>query len=244
MLRNLYTRRLFNEAASGEGGGAGGGASGGDAPKFTQADLDRVVTERVRKLNDELKSLKGVAGEVETLKQRAAEFEAEKAKAAEEAELKGKSDLEKLQHQLKKAGESYKAYEAESAKKYAELEGKLKARESEHIGYVKKTLASEAILTGAAEGMGPYALEAFLREADIQLGEGNALVGVVYDGKPYEKPGDAAKAFFAKAPGFAKPPAGGSGGPRVPTAPGGAGPVEGTGEQLFAAGLRARAASR
>lgn len=242
MLSNLYTRRLFNEAASGEGGGgAGGGASGvADAPKFTQADMDRVVTERVRKLTDELKSLKTVAGEVETLKQRAAEFEAEKAKAAEEAELKGKSELEKLQHQLKKAGESYKNFEGEAAKKYAELEGKLKARETEFVGYVKKTLVSEAILPGAAEGMGPYALEAFLREADIQLGEGNALAGVIYEGKTYEKAADAAKAFFAKAPGFAKAPAGGAGSPRTPSAPGKAGQSFVSGADAFGAALTNR----
>jgi len=222
MLSNLLSARLlFNEAPSGEGGpGSGAPGGGGDAPKFTQADMDRVVTERVRKLTDELKSLKSVAGEVEALKQRAAEFEAEKAKAAEEAELKGKSDAEKALIQFRKAEERAKQLESESAKSRADYEAKIKARDEAIAAKTKRYGVIPAIAAGAAEGAANTALREFLASADVQLDDaGEDVASVTYEGKTYEKVSDAVKAFYERVPFLAKPPAGGSGSPRTPGGP-------------------------
>lgn len=78
MIRNLMSGdafglislRMFFEGDDGSGGGGGGG--GGDEPKFTQADVDRMIVERVkakdRTLKEHEKNLEKMKTELAELK--------------------------------------------------------------------------------------------------------------------------------------------------------------------------------
>ncbi len=51
----LISLRMFFEDDDGSGGGGAGGSGGGDEAKFTQADVDRMIADRVKAKNRELK---------------------------------------------------------------------------------------------------------------------------------------------------------------------------------------------
>jgi vacuolar-type H+-ATPase subunit I/STV1 len=201
--------------------------------------VNRIVEERVKKLKGEVESLRAVAGEVEGIKAKLQEADDEREKAREEAELKGKSELEKLQHQLAKATEARKALESDFSKRFADEQNKTKQATDGLTDYVRRHHVQSAL---AEAGIAPKATKAavlaFLNEAQIEMGEGHELKTIAVGGKTFDKPTEAAKHFLSENPYFAAPPPGGSGTPR-PNG-GGAAPQPNSLGGLLSAGLTAQ----
>lgn len=124
--------------ASGEGGGEGAGEGGGDggddpaAKKFSQADIDRIVQDRLARAKSK------PPADYDDLKARAAKLD--------ELEAASKSDLQKAQEAQRKADERAAAAEAranETARRHAiEREaGKQKAADPDDVFAVLQTTA-------------------------------------------------------------------------------------------------------
>lgn len=204
------------EGEPGGGGGGGGGAGVGEA-KFTQEQVNKIVQERLGKVQDELRAAKEIAAKVTDLEKRLADADAEKQKAADEAEVKGKTELEKIQIQLKKAQDAFKADTDKWSRERAEFEGKLKESGQKLTDFVKRHHVLPHLASGAADGAAKVAEMAFFAEAQIELGEDNVLKSISVGGKSFEKAEDAAKHFYSTAPYLAKPPtSGGAGSDRRP----------------------------
>lgn len=210
-------------APENEGAGAGGAPGAGASDKtFTQADVDRIVQERVGKLNEKIKTLEAQSTRLVEIEAKLLESDQREAKAREEAELKGKTETEKLQHQIQKSTEAAKKAEAEWQKKLADIESQKTQAEQRFLDHVKRSAVTDALTSaGALKGAGRDATLSFLSEAQIELGEDHQIKTITVGGKSFDKPGEAAKHFLTEKPWYAEPPQGGSGGPR--TGNGGAG---------------------
>lgn len=203
--------RLF--APEGE---AGGGGAGESAPRtFLQADVDRIVQERVGKLKEQIKTLEASQGRLAEIEAKLAEADERETKAREEAELKGKSEVEKLQHQVQKATEAAKARDADWAKKVADSDAGRQAAELKFIDYVKRSAVSDALSgAGLIKGASRDATASFLSEAQIELGDDHQIRSITVGGKSFDKASEAAAHFLSEKPYFAEK-AGGSGAPRT-----------------------------
>lgn len=227
--------------------GAGGGV------QFTpeqQAKVDAIVQKRLadteKKHGDEkaaltakLKELETLAGSVKDLETKLAASEVEKQAAAEEAALKGKSDLEKLQHNFDKAQKAIKESEAKFAADMAKLTQERDAERNGRTDDAKLNWVTQALASGAAEGMSPYAIRALLDEGQFEIDDKRQITKVTFEGKTLEKQTDVASEFFKARPGFAKAPPGGAGTPRGgnPGAGGRPDMKNATPEEFFNAGL-------
>lgn len=221
--------------------GEGEGSSGGDEKKFSQADLDKILGDRLGKTKAEKAELeKQFASQKTALEQmqaQLAELSGAAEKAKEEAELKGKSDLEKLQHQLSKAQERIKAVETERDQTKATLSADLEKAKQTTVDYAKRQAITAALSGGVADGMTKHAVRAVLEEAQIELNDKFEPVKVLYDGREFDKLDAFAGEFFKANKGFAKAPQGGSGHPLNSPSIGKPNGQTGTAEEFFAAGL-------
>lgn len=192
------------------GGGSAGGA--GDEKKFSQADVDRFVTDRVKGMKAEIEGFKAKLGEFDEIKQQLAEAAEREQAARDEAELKGKNEVEQLKIQLNKAQEKYKSAESEWTKKLSDAEQGTKQAHDRFVQHVQRSAVSDALNTvGLAKTATKHAPGAFLSEAQIELDESNAVKAVMYGGATYGSVTDAAKQFLADNPHFAPSPEGGAG---------------------------------
>jgi hypothetical protein len=237
MFITALTRGLLLDQDSGAGGGGG-------AVTFTpeqQAKVDQIIQERLAKAKAEAADAKkahdALKAEFEGMRGKLDELGSAAEKAREEAELKGKSDIEKLQHQFEKAQKALKDQEAAAAKKIAEAEAAKSATEKNLQDYVKRNVALSALTGGLAEGAADDAVVSFLAGAEVELDEKLSVKSIVYGGKAFDKPEEAAASFFASKPHFAKAPPGGSGGPRNGRAAGGIDPAKATPAELFRQGF-------
>lgn len=196
---------------------AEGASGGGGAPEktFTQAELDAILQKRIGPMTEKLKAYESQLATLPELSKKLEEAEAAKIQAAEEAELKGKSEAERLKHQMDKLQKSYKDLETERARSLAEKDALVKAAEQKHTDFVRRERAQAALFdAGVIKGASKHAVQGFLSDAEIELSEDGAIARVTVGGKPFDKPVDAAKEWLASNPYFAEAPAGGSGGPR------------------------------
>jgi hypothetical protein len=223
---------LFNA----DGGNDGGG---GDDKRFSQADLEKILGERLGKEKEKVKALEAQVAKLAEIEKRLADADEREKTAREEAELKGKTELEKLQIQLQKSTEKSKAAESEWTKRLAELESEKQAAQSKHVDYVKRHLITSALHgAGIAKGADKAATLAFLAEAQLKLDENLEIKQVAVGGKSFQKLGEAAGAFLKENPFFAGNAGGGSGTPRNPN--GGGAPAldqHGSIESLIGSGL-------
>jgi hypothetical protein len=237
-----YERLL---APEGEAGGAGGG--GGGDKTFTQAELDRIVQERVAKQNEKIKALEAGTARLAEIEKKLADADEREKKALEDAELKGKTELEKLQIQVQKANDSLKTRDADWQKKYGEIEALKSQAEARFTEYVKTGAIKDALRSaGLAKGADKAAALAFMTEAQIELAEdGQSIQRLTVGGKSFDKPQEAAKHFISENPFFAEVPQGGSNSPRGSNGAGAPQALEQhhSAESLIGAGLSQRAAS-
>lgn len=204
--------RLF---APEDGTGAGGSGAGGGEKTFTQADVDRIVQERVAKQNDRIKTLEASASRLTEIEAKLAEADERERKALEEAELKGKSELEKLQIQVQKANDQLKVRDVEWQKKFGEVETLKSQAEQRFLDHVKRSAVTDALMgAGALKTAGRDAALSFLSEAQIELGDDHQIKTITVGGKSFDKPADAAKHFLTEKPYYADAQPGGSGSPR------------------------------
>lgn len=198
-----------------EGEGAAAGGEGAPAKTFTQADVDRIVQDRVGKLNERIKAQDTQLARLAEIEKKLAEADEREAKAREEAELKGKSELEKLQIQIQKSTEAAKKAEADWQKKLAEVETQKTHAEKRFLDHVTRSAVSDALsLAGVVKTGAQDAALSFLSSAQIELDEGHKVKTVVVGGRSFDNPVEAAKHFLAEKPHFAEAPPGGSGNPR------------------------------
>lgn len=203
-----------------DGAGAGGGGGAGGERTFTQADLDRIVGERLAKQADKLKALEAQTTRLTEIEQKLAEADAREQKAREEAELKGKSEVEKLQIQIQKATDAAKAKEAEWLEKLQGAERLRTDAEQKFVGHVKRSAIADALLAaGVVKTASADAALSFLSSAQIELDDDHQVKSVIVGGKSFDKPAEAAKHFLTEKPYFAESPPGGSGTPRTPGSP-------------------------
>jgi hypothetical protein len=202
-------------APEGDGGSGGGGSGGGagDEKKFSQADVDRIVGDRVKGMKAEIEGFKARLGELDEIKQKLADADERETKAREEAELKGKSELDQLKIQL--AQDKYKTSEAEWQRKLSDAESGVKQANDRFVAHVQKSAVSDALnAAGLAKTAVKHAPGAFLSEAQIELDEHHAIKSVLYGGATYANVGEAAKQFLTDNPHFAPNAEGGAGTPR------------------------------
>jgi hypothetical protein len=235
----LRERLLAPETEGAGAGGAGAPPTGGDKT-FTQQDLDRIVQERVGKLNEKLKGQEAQLQRLAEIEKKLAESDEREAKAREEAELRGKTELEKLQIQIQKAQKAREEAEGGWQKKLSEVESLKTQAEQRFVDHVKRSAVAEALNgVGLAKGAGRAAVGTFLSEAQIELGDDHQIKSITVGGKAFDKPGEAAKHFLTENPYFAEAPPGGSGHPRGGNGAGYGNPMPGTIEGLLSLGLAA-----
>lgn len=198
----------------------GGGGGGGEPAKLTmtQAELDAIIQKRVASLTEKLKAAEATAGKVAEIEKKLAEADAERDKATEAEALKGKTELEKAQHQTKKAQELIAKLESEKAKVIADHEVALTTERNQRLEVVKSAAVKDALFgagLSTAKNADKFAAMAFLAEAEIEFAEdGKSVTKVTVGGKSFDKLADAGKHFVSENPLLAAAPAGGSGNPR------------------------------
>jgi hypothetical protein len=182
---------------------------------FQQADVDRIVQERVRSLNDKLKTYEASQQRLAEIEQKLAEADEREQKAREEAELKGKTEVEKLQHQVHKATEAARVRDAEWQKKLADADTLKQQAEQRFVDFVKRSAVSDALIAaGLIKGASKDATQSFLSEAQIELSDDHQVRSITVGGKSFERVADAAKHFLTEKPYFAEALLGGAGSPR------------------------------
>jgi hypothetical protein len=190
---------------------AGGGKT------FSQEEVNAIVGERVGKLKTQLDTATAALSELDSIKARLAEADAAREEQLEQEKLKGKTELEKLQHNLQKSTEQRKQLEADWAAKVAAAEQVAAKAADAHRGYVQRHLVSSALAdAGIAKGASKAATLTFLSEAQIELDDNLEPKSVAVGGKSFAKLAEAAKQYLVDNPYFAGRSDGGSGAPRSP----------------------------
>jgi len=238
-MGRLWYLRILRDEDTGNGDGSGDPPAP-PAPQFTQADLDRIVGERLGKTRAEMARL---SSEHAAAQEALAARETELGTIREETELKGKSELERLQHQIEKLTQGSRKTEQEWAQKVSAAEKQAASAAEKHVSYLKRSQISTALV--GAEVV-PAALDdalgSFLATADIDTDEDGKIVRVLVGGKPFASTIDAAKHFLAEKPHFAKAAPGGAGGKRRVGIPGDNGESEAfSPAQLISMGRASRA---
>lgn len=253
-FRNLYLDRILRSPDDGTpGAGGGGGAPGGPpaAPAITftpeqQAHLNTIVATTRREIEAKFKpQLDERDAKLREHEEKRAAEAAEKDRQLEEAKLAGMTAEEKLKHFRENQARETKTISEKYASEVAAAKAARDSLDSDFTQYVKRGLAFGSIATGAVEGSGDIATNAFLADSEVELDEKRNLVSVTVKGKPFTSMAEAAKHWFLEvAPFLAKAPPGGSGTPRRPGSSGANGIPEGSGDQLLSRGMAVRNAAR
>jgi hypothetical protein len=189
----------------------------GGGKTFSQEELNAIVQERVGKLKVQLDAQAAALADLDSIKARLAEADAAREEQLEQEKLKGKSELEKLQHNLQKSTDKQKQLEAEWAAKVAAAEQNAAKAADAHRGYVQRHLVSSALSdAGIAKGASKAATLTFLSEAQIELDDNLEPKSVAVGGKSFTKLAEAAKQYLVDNPYFAGKQDGGSNSPRSP----------------------------
>lgn len=201
-------------------GDAGGGGGAPPEKMFSQADLDRIVGQRIGEATKKF-------SDFETLKSQAAkvaEYEAELTKLREEKETAGKSAEEVNRIAADRAAKALERERTEATTKLTASEKRAADAEAKYTTLVVSQnlgqgLDSAKVLPSARE----KAIRLMREDAKIEMDDDGKVVGVTYNGIAYKTPAEAAEAFLkdndflASAPsvrgGRSTPPnSGGSGG--------------------------------
>jgi len=161
-----------------EGGGDEGGGDPAPAPKFTQDDIDRIVTSRLRKSQGEQTAM---ASQLEEMKARLEEM-----RVANEG--KGDEDAAKrVARQLEQSQEQIKTLQAERE----QLANTATAASQSRDAYIIQQQATQALLSsGVLTSALGHATADFIRNAELETVDGKHTVIVRVDGVPYEDSGD------------------------------------------------------
>lgn len=202
--------------------GAGGGGGGKKIPEELQGTVNEIVkgrlAEEAAKFDKErqgfaakLKEFEPLAAQIADLQKRIGEADAEKQAALEAKSNEGKSELQILQANFDKAQKTAKDIQAALDAKTNEFTKLLETERNGRVDDAKRNWATQVLAAGAADGMSEYAINALLAEGQFELDDNRRVKKVTFEGGVHEKPADVSAAFFKARPGFAKPPAGGSG---------------------------------
>jgi hypothetical protein len=197
-------------------GGGGGGTAPPPEKTFTQADLDRIVGQRLGEATKKFSDYEDVKSKAA----KAAEYETELAKLREEKEMAGKSAEERERISAKKAADAMERERQElmtkiqAAEQRAENESKLRRNLIVNNG-LGSALDGANVLTSARED----AIETFRNRSQVEIDDEGKIVSVTYGGVAYKSAAEAAVAFLKEKDHFASA--------RV-RGPGGSSPVPGS----------------
>ena len=197
-------------------GGGGGGAPAPDKT-FTQADLDRIVGQRIGEATKKFADYETVR----TQAQKASEYETELTKLREEKEMAGKTADEQNRIAADRAARSMERERADNAtkltaaeKRAEEAEGRYKrAVVSQNLG---SALDTAKVLTSARE----KAIRLMREDAQLDIDEDGKVVSVTYNGIAFKTAAEAAHAFLRDNDFLASAPASSGGGTKPPNAGG------------------------
>ena len=183
-------------------------------PKFTQADIDRAVEDRLKKQKAENAEL---ASKYSTLEATLKELQAK----ADELELKGKSAEDKAKILADKAAEKLEADRKALAKERDEAKAIAEASQKALRSHIVGAQLSEALVAAKALPTSlKHASPAFLADVEIDTDEGHKITGVRLGGITHKTLTEAAaewlksNAHFAQAqPGTGHRVGSGAGGP-------------------------------
>jgi hypothetical protein len=211
---------LFNVDGDGGGGGGvpGGGVPGGEPPRtFTQADLDRIVGQRVGEATKKFAGFDELKGKAE----KAAEYEAELAKLREEKENAGKTAEERERIAATKAAAVMERERQDLMTKITAAEARAESAEKR-----RRDLIVDGGLGAALDGANVLAkaradaVDAFRNHSKVELDDDDGrILTVTYGGVAYKTAAEAALAFLKEKDHFAsgrivggnsQPPNGGS----------------------------------
>lgn len=184
-----------------------------------QTHLEKILKERLDKQKNQYEGKLKEFGEFKTKYEEAerarSEESAKAAQLAEETRLSKLSVDEQLKEKLKAHSQELKTRDEKHATELTGAKAEAQRISDSFTSYVKRGMALAAILPGAVEGSGDYAVDAFMRDAEVELDENREFVSVAVKGRTFESMADAAKHWLNDvAPMFAKAPPGGSGGRR------------------------------
>jgi hypothetical protein len=192
------TGPLFN--VDGDGGG-GGGVPGGEPPRtFTQADLDRIVGQRVGEATKKFAGFDELKGKAE----KAAEYEAELTKLREEKENAGKSAEERERIAATKAAAAMERERQDLMTKITAAEARAESAEKR-----RRDLIVDGGLGAALDGANVLAkartdaVDAFRNHSKVELDDDGKILTVTYGGVAYKTASEAALAFLKEKDHFA-----------------------------------------
>lgn len=195
-----------------EGAAAGGAASAaGTAPAektYTQADIDRMMGQRLASKEKELAAVKA---EVESSKAKLAEFDSltTRLQALEDEKL---SAAEKARKDAERAAKAIADREAALAKERDEWRGKAETAERRRVeANVSREVGDALAAAKALPGVLKHAIPAFRSEVEIDTDEDGRITAVRFDGVARKDLADAAGAWLTANPHFQQHPGGGSG---------------------------------
>jgi hypothetical protein len=211
--------RVPHEPLRSPEGDAGGGGGGGTSSEktFTQADLDRIVGQRIGEATKKFSDYETV----KTQAQKAAEYETELAKLREEKEMQGKTAEEQNRIAADRAARAMERERSESATKLTAAEKRAEEAEnrfrraviSQNLG---SALDSAKVLTSARE----KAIRLMREDAQIELDDDGKIASITYNGIAFKTAAEAAHAFLRDNDFLASAPASSGGGTKPPNAGG------------------------
>lgn len=191
-----------------DGAGGGGGAGGGTTEKkleLTQAELNAMIADRLKKASAESADLKT---KLEATNKTLAEIQAK----ADELELKGKSADEKARIAAQKASEKLEADRAALAKERDEAKAVAEAAQKSLRSHIVGSQVSEALMAAKALPASlRHAAPAFLAEVEIDTDEAHKITGVRLGGVAQKDLATAAAEWLKTNTHFAAAAQGGSG---------------------------------
>lgn len=202
-----------------KGDGGGGGGTGNEPAKtFTQADLDRIVGQRVGEATKKYADYEAVKAQAAKV----ADFEAQLQKLTEEKELLGKSAEEQQRIQAERIAKQIE-------RERSEMQTKLTAAEQARDASDRKLrdfLISSA-LGSALDGANVMskarekAIRAFRDEVQVELDDAGKITSIIYAGVSQKSVADAAAAFLKDNDFYASAGEISGGGSKKPNAGGG-----------------------
>jgi hypothetical protein len=243
--RSLFLARALSRAPQGPlfspedppGGGGGGAPTPEPAKTFTQADIDKVLGQRLAEERKKFADYDDVKARAKAQE----EANAELAKRLEELELKGKSAEEREKIAAEKAAKRLEAERNEITAKMTAAEQRAEAAEKKYrTKIVDDALGGGLDKAKVLSSARASAVKLFRDEAKIELDDDGKVVSIEYGGMSHKSVDDAAAAFLKDNDYLAAGDVPRGGGTKSPNGGGSALPVDASAIDQIAAGLAAR----
>lgn len=195
--RLIYQRLLNSNTGDNDGGG--------NTPRtFTQEEVDQILSKRLSKFSKLEDQLNAILQENNTLKSQINDLD-------EKAKLAGKTELEKLQHEIAKRDKMLETVKADFTNQLNERDQRISGYETAiRKNKVQSVIGSALQKAKVHKDAINDALDQFERTAEIDYDDKSGKVTrIVINDRPYDDPIKAAQEFLKAKPWFASAPSGG-----------------------------------